>query len=644
MLCEVAGVPKKGTFPPHGVGTQGATAETPRVNQQGGAKAMKARRLKALGFALLGGLALLFAGCGQQPGGGTGGGTGNGAVTNVGIQLPPPPVGGYSGIITVGVTVNEGARVRRIVLKVDGQEVSRIDVAGLRPQGINYTLLLDTAQLDPATNQPRFRNGTRTLTVEVTDANNNTRSASTTAIFRNQDRVRGIEVSQTDNPRAPVTRGTTQWYGNGDVFVTVDIVNYSGARYSLSGSSSPFNLQASDGQGGSLSGHRVELSLTTGTGTVTATPVSGQPRLRLARSGNSNVSATLTARVLPPSSTTPVAEKTFGLDNVAPSGTPEVQYRNIVLNYNFTNLSTAPGSPTKGTSQTLFRGTGASDGAVGVGGVTYQVAFKVSGSTVATAALPNRPSPGVTVSGLTNFVTHTVEVTAVEDALGNRQTPSATAHYFRLVDFPIRLDNVVVINTTPNAGGTFDVTFTATPSPDSGTLTPGIALNLGNRLVPVPTTVLAADRIRADVAYFGAQYVLFVVDEAGNFAVADLPVTVRQPASDNTPPAITVSLPSSVTPGGDLSVSGTYSDLNPPPPPPPPRNNVQIFRSHGSLGGFEWYRAGPTSLDVTVTSGNYSTTITSGAPNYTGSLGVVVLGLDNFNNLGSATGTVDVRP
>jgi hypothetical protein len=414
------------------------------------------------------------------------------------------------------------------------------------------------------------------------------------------------------------------------VFVTVDIVNYSGATYSLSGSpgSGPFSLQASGGQGGSLSGHTVTLSA------GSATPVSGQPQLRLAKSANPTISAILTARVFPPSSSTPVAEKEFGLDNVAPSGTPAVQYRNIVLNYNFTNLSTAPGSPTKGTSQTLFRGTGAMDTG-GVGGVTYQVAFKVSGSTVATATLPNAPSPGVTVSGLTNFVTHTVEVTAVEDALGNRQTPSATARYFRLVDFPIRLDNVVVINTTPNAGGTFEVSFSATGGPDSGTLTPGIALNLGNRLVPVPTTVLAADRVEAD-AYFGAQYVLFVVDEAGNFAVRPLPVTVRQPASDNTPPAITVSLPSNASHSGSFSVSGTYSDAN-----APSTRSVEIFGSHGSLGGFEWYL---TSLGSDNFTGNSYGPVTVTAPNYTGPLGVVVLGRDVFDNLGSATGTVNVQP
>jgi hypothetical protein len=593
---------------------------------------MKARKLKALGFALLGSLALLFAGCGQQGGGGTGGGgtggggTGNGAVTNVGIQLPQPPAGagGYSGVIGVNVTVNEGAQVRRIVLKVDGQQVSQIDVAGLRPQGVVYTILLDTAQLDPDTNQPRFRNGTYTLTVEVTDVNNNTRSASTTATFLNADYVRGIEVSQTDNPKAPVRVGNTMWYGNGDVFVTVDIVNYSGATYSLSGSSSPFTLQASGGRGGSLSsGYTVTLS------GGSATPVSEKPALRLAKSANSSATSTLTANVLHSSST--VATITFGLDNTPPTATPaalKVQYRRVLLDYNFGDLSN---TVTTGTSQTLFRGSGASDGGVGI--ITYNVVFKVGASTVATAALPHSPSPGVTVSGLSNFATHDVEITAVEDALGNRTTVSGfTAVKFQPADSSITLSSVDVSDATPNAGTTFNVTYNATGG--FGSLTPRVALKLGDKLVDIsgPSGVTAR---------LGAQYVLFLVDSAGNFAVADLPVTVSQLATDKTPPAITVSLPSSVSPSSNITVSGTYSDPNP--PTSSSSNNIQIFRSNGSLGNFEWYRAGPTNLDALATTVNYSTTISSGAPNYTGSLGVVVA-TDRFNNLSFATGTVDVRP
>jgi hypothetical protein len=581
---------------------------------------MKARRLKALGFALLGSLALLFAGCGQQ----AGGGTGNGAVTNVGIQLPPPPPGGYNGVISVGVTVNEGAQVRRIVLKVNGQEVNQINVTGLRPQGINYALLLDTAQLDPATNQPRFRNGTYTLTVEVTDANNNTKSASTTAIFRNQDYVRGIEVSQTDNPRAPVTVNGTQWYGNGDVFVTVDIVNYSGATYSLSGSSTSgtnltFNLVASGGQGGSLSGYTVDLSSGS---SFNATPVSGQPRLELAKSAN-GFEDELTAEVKDPSGVT-VAERTFGLDNEAPTNVGvTVQIRRVLFDYDFVNLT----GTVLGTSQTLFRGTGALDG--GVEGVTYRVAFRVGTATVATATLPDRPSPGVTVSGLTNFAPHQVRITAVEDALGNRltlTTPIVPGN-FQPADAPITLSSVTVSNTTPDAGDSFNVFVTASGSIPLTRY--GVALKLGNRLVRIAES--ASSPITAP-AYFGAQYVLYVVDQAGNFAVANLPVTVSQPASDRTPPAITVSLPSRVDPSGTFSVSGTHSD---------PPNDLAISLSYGSLGGFEWYLDAPSFNSVSGSGYNFSGVL---APSYTGSLGVVVLGRDSFNNLGSATGTVNVRP
>jgi hypothetical protein len=596
---------------------------------------MKARRLKALGFTLLGSLALLFAGCGQQ----AGGGTGSGAVTSVGIQLPQPPpgAGGYNGVIGVDVTVNEGARVRRIVLKVDGQQVSQIDVAGLRPQAITYTLFLDTAQLDPATNQPRFRNGTHTLTVEVTDANNNTRSASTTVTFRNQDYVRGIEVSQTDNPRAPVTSGNIQWYGNGDVFVTVDIVNYSGATYSLSGSSSPYNLQASGGQGGSLSGLRVEFTATT----ANATPVSGQPQLKLARSNNAGVEdSNVTVRVIDNAPTpNEIARKTFGLDNQPPNigggggSTLRVQFRRIVRDYDFSNLSLALGSPTRGNSQTLFRGDVASDG--GVGGITYRVAFRVGGSTVATATLPDRPSPGVTVSGLSNSVTYEVRINAVEDALGNRATvTSPTSHYFQLAEASIGFGSIVVTPANPSAPSqNFNVTFNISGG-FVGTLASGVALKLGNRLVEFRTGTTTS--VTGVQALFGAQYALFVVDDAGNFAVADLPVTVSQSSTDQTPPTITVSLPSSVSPSSGFNVSGTYSDSN-----PPSSNDVVIYRSHGSLGGFEWYRLS-TSTTLTFSGSSYGPSSVT-APSYTGSLGVVVRGQDAANNLGFATGTVDVE-
>jgi hypothetical protein len=336
-------------------------------------------------------------------------------------------------------------------------------------------------------------------------------------------------------------------------------------------------------------------------------------------------------------SSSPAVTKTFGLDNVAPSapaGT-RVELRRVLLEYSFVDLASFPSTPA-GTSQTLFRGAGANDS--GVGDVTYQVAFKVGGSTVATATLPDAPSPGVTVSGLSNFATYdVVEITAVEDALGNKQTLSTpiAAGSFRLADAPITLSGVNVSNTTPDAGTFFTVSYSAAGG--LGTLNASVALKLGNRLLYFVGPVSGTSGTLSVLARFGAQYVLYVVDSAGNFAVANLPVTVSQPASDQTPPAITVSLPSSVSPpGSTFNVSGTYSDPNPPPSP-----NVQIFRSHGSLGGFEWYLTGPTFS--TVSSGSYGPSPVA-APNYTGPLGVVVLGRDVFDNLGSATGTVNVQP
>jgi hypothetical protein len=329
-------------------------------------------------------------------------------------------------------------------------------------------------------------------------------------------------------------------------------------------------------------------------------------------------------------SSTTIASKTFGLDNVppnAPDPGTRVQFRRVLLEYNFANLS----GTVQGTSQTLFRGAGASDG--GVGGITYQVAFRLSGSVVATATLPHANSPGVTVSGLTNFAFHGVRITAVEDALGNKQTLDIPAGTFRLVDNPITLSDVTVDDTTPDAGLTFSVSFDRAGGTGT-TYNPYVALKLGNRLVRFVTGPPGARNITGIEALFGAQYVLYVVDDVGNFAVADLPVTVSQPASDKTPPAITVSLPSSVT-TPSFNVSGTYSDTN-----APSTRRVDIFVSHGSLGGFEWYLTSPGFVNFP---GNSYGPVTVSAPNYTGPLGVLVYGLDRFSNLGFATGTVDVQ-
>lgn len=584
---------------------------------------MKGNRLKTLGFALAGGLALLFAGCGQQAGtGGGGGGGGTGNVTSVGITLPEE--GALQGTVNIGVNVNEGAQVKTIVAKVDGQQVNQITVQGLRPQALQYTISINTAQLDPTTNQPKFLNGTHTLTVEVTDVNNNTKSASTQVTFLNDDYVRGLIVSQTDNPKAPVTAQDIKWYGNGDVYVTVDIVNYSGATYTISGSGPNFTLSASGGAGGSLEGEVVvtstDITVTDASTGASAVPVSGQPQLKFAKSSNASVSGLVTVQV-------GSASVTFGLDNVAPSGDDvDIEARRPLVDFDFgtpSNLSLSYFN-----SQTLFRGTGANDS--GVGGIVYTVKFEPSSGVGAsvTATLPGDPSAGTTVSGLTNGMQYKLQLVAVEDALGNKnepKSPIATYDNLTLADATITLSGVSVSHTNPWAGSNF--TVSATASGGVGSTTTRVALKLGTNLVDYAglgyVTALA-----------GAQYVVYAVDGAGNYVVQDLGVTVSQPASDKTAPSVTVSLPASASAGSSFNVSGTASDNVSTLP------SVSIYQGQAQAGGYTWFRLAPTSSSVT--SGNYGPTGVT-APNYVGPHTILVTAQDGVSNLGFATGTVNVQ-
>ncbi|BDG24823.1 hypothetical protein [Thermus thermophilus] len=582
---------------------------------------MKGNRLKTLGFALAGGLALLFAGCGQQAGTGGGGGStggggsGTGAVTSVGISPQLGAGGTAAGILAVKVTLNEGAQVKTIVAKVDGQQVNQITVQGLRPQALEYTITVDTAQLDPNTKQPKFPNGTHTLTVEVTDVNNNTKSASTQVIFRNNDYVRGLIVSQTDNPKAPVTVGSTKWYGNGDVFVTVDIVNYSGATYTISGSSSPFTLSASGGAGGSLASTSISVS------GASAAPVSGQPQLKFAKSSNALVSGSVTVQV---GSSGPSV--TFGLDNAAPNtAAAGIQVRKPLLDFDFVT----PSSPSYFNSQTLFRGTGATDTG-GVGGLVYTVEFAPSSGvgTSVTATLPGDPSAGVTVSGLTNGMQYNLSLIAVEDALGNKNAPASpivTYPNLTLADATITLSGVSVSNTNPSAGSTFNVSATA--SGGVGSTTTRVALKLGTNLVDYAA-------LGSVTALAGAQYVVYAVDSAGNYVVQDLGVTVSQPASDKTAPSVTLNLPSTAAPSGGIAIGGSVSD------DVTAAGSISVsgYQSQATVGGYTWFLS---TVAVTNSSGTLSGSAT--APNHVGPHTILVRAWDNSFNLGFATGTVNVQ-
>jgi hypothetical protein len=198
---------------------------------------MKARRLKALGFALLGGLALLFAGCGQQAGGG---------------QEPPKPIqvgitgvspgGVVAGHRTVSVSINEDSQVQEVALFVNDTLVAKYNIAaqGIRPQALQYDFTVNTAACDPALltssastgcsvtrNTPLFRNGTYQIRAVVKNPVE-TKTISVPVVLDNQDRI-AFTISGNS---AQDANGDT-WYGNGDVTVKGVIVNYTGATYTF---------------------------------------------------------------------------------------------------------------------------------------------------------------------------------------------------------------------------------------------------------------------------------------------------------------------------------------------------------------------------------------------------------------------------
>lgn len=583
---------------------------------------MKGKRFFVLASAAA--LALLFAGCGQQGGTG-GGGTGDGAVTSVGIA-PTYNNGVLSGIAQVKITVNEGARIQRIVLKVDGQEVSRITSQGLRPQAVEYTLTFDTAAYDQNTLQPRFLNGQRTLSAEVTDVQGNTKTASIQATFQNQDRVVGLTVSQTDNPKAPVTVGNTKWYGNGNVTVSVGIVSYSGATYSLTTASpNNFNLVASGGTTGKLSGYKVEVTATAASGS----PVTGQPAVLFAKSANSGVSEQPVTVEVKDNNNVVVVNTSFGLDNVAPNlSSATVQLRRPLLNKNFAALS---GTQSLAGS-TLFRGSGATDTG-GVGGITYKVRFNI-GSNNIDKDLPDAPSAGVTLAslGLTAGVPYGVGIIGATDALGNAATQSFTS-----IGTVQQEDRTLTVNANFGPGGTAN-TFNITSINVSGNPVGSVTYYV---LIPAASgkfVLVQTSTSNIPVAN-GARYRLLAVDQAGNFGFVDQPsgVSYSTGSTDTTPPSVTVTLPSTpVNNATNFTVSGTASDnvaLQGP--------GVGIYLLQAVAGGVEYYLDGPTT--ATVGSNNQYTANNVSAPNYAGTLGVVVGAIDTGGNAAFATGTVQVK-
>lgn len=449
---------------------------------------MKGNRLRALlGYALLGGTALLFAGCGQQAGGGQG-------------QEPPKPINislsgvsngqVVSGVVTVGVSVNEDSQPREVKLYVDDKLVGQYTIApqGIRPQALSYEFKVNTAACDLAylgredstgctssDPTPLFTNGSHTVKAEVTNPVE-TKTLSVTVVLNNSDKVL---LTMSGNNAQDATGYT--WYGGQDLTLEAVPVVYSGKTATA--------VRISDATPSSLPvipGTTIPYTSTSIAGIPAENPISGgKATFSIPKSGNTSLEGgkRLAAQIRYSDGTLSGAVNAdYALDFTAPSFSAYKIKLNGVYNTTVNGLLGSTSGWLNGQSPLSVT---ASDG--GVGGITYQIQVqKVSdGSVVATL------NPGDTLASVAEAATGTyrLQVVNLKDALGNAPASApAASNNFGLDKTKPTLSttfgaNGKVLNGTLGAASTIPLTAN-----DPGTVASGVAAGPGGA---VPTSTAA---------------------------------------------------------------------------------------------------------------------------------------------------------
>jgi len=522
---------------------------------------MRGKSYKAA-IAILASIALLIAGCGQ-PGTST---TDGGAVTDVGFALTDADPGAV-GLETVKVTVNEDALIDKIELYIDGTKVTEVTTTSLKPQALEYTLTFDSAKLGDD-GQPLWKNGDHTLKVVVTDKQGNSISKQQVVPFNNADYVRGIIISQDDNPKAPVTAPdqlastNVEWFGNGDVKVTVDIVNYTDSNYTFSGTGFPFTLNASGGVGGpTVAGYKLDAVLPVSgscgsistppygsgcfdTAAPAAVPATNEPSIVIPLAANTGFEDDGTLEVRDTGGAVKVS-RALGIDNKAPalSGTLTVEAwhplwaavnaaANSPVSTYDTTLSSATGNLTWN-SETLFRGAGYIDNGVSKWDctVTYKVEFVDTGLNATPVDLPGK-NPGVCHPagvkvadiGLANFSPYDVYIVGAVDALGNSVSANTKVGTYTPKDFTIQIDADLVHVSNQNAPAG-DITTKLQLNPGAITITGGLGvtnlkidtfLQEGNILIDLP--LAAANLSLSGGSSAQTSFNLFIAAGASNYS------------------------------------------------------------------------------------------------------------------------------
>jgi hypothetical protein len=611
---------------------------------------MKARRLKALGFALLGGLALLFAGCGQQGGGGTGGGQNQPKPIQVSITgVTPGEV--VNGTRTVTVSVNEDSQVQEVALFVNDTLVARYNIAaqGIRPQAFQYDFKVNTAACDRAfltsstgtgcsvtRNTPLFPNGTYQIRAVVKNPVE-TKTISVPVVLDNKDLI-AFTISGNSAQDAD---GRT-WYGNGDVTVRGVIVNYTGATYTFQRVNATTwkinrtggqavntaNFLPSDNQ--SISG--ATLSSASGTDLVFA---KRDNEITTPTAGATYFSA-LSGYIL---GTEPILR----IDNQAPTA-PTLQVQRL---YEETPVNATPSIPVSRSTKLFY--SGASDPGPGVG--TDPASFQAT----LEFGIPTQTVTKGRGDSLNDLPTGTYTITAkklvIKDRLGNTTevTTGLPTLNFNTTPASISFASPPAVTATAGAGYTINLSYTAT---DFAVV--ALALKQGgNRylfqsLTPGPNTWTAFKL--GDGPSAAMELAVVAVDRHGNVRELPLNITVSAAsATDQQAPAVNSLTATSGLRAGAPSPTATLSAKASDRPSHSAGSLffISFFRQHSNAGQyFVPVLVGPVadgSSEDTADSDPTSPISGSTYPN-PGTFGTAVLVRDGAHNAALGTGTLTVNP
>jgi hypothetical protein len=614
---------------------------------------MKARRLKALGFTLLGSLALLFAGCGQQTGG---------------RQEAPKPiqvgiVGVASGDVVAGaqvvrVTINEDSQVQEVALFVNDTLVAKYNIGaqGIRPQALAYDFTVNTAACDPAfltittstgcsvtNNTPLFPNGTYQIKTVVKNAVE-TKTISVPVVVDNRDRI----IFTISGNSAQDDNGNT-WYGKGDVTVKAVIVSYTGATYTLQ------KVNATNWKINRTGGQAVNTNnfLPSGnqniTGGATLSSINGTDLL-FAKLDNEIT--TTTAVQYYDTGTGGLTDYILGrapvlrIDNQAPTGLA-LQVQRL---YEENPVDASPGIRVSRSTKLFYkRGAGgATDTGVGLDRASFQATLEF-GSPAQTVTKGNGNSLDDLPAG---SYTISVKKLVIKDRLGNTAelTSSLPNLNFNTTPASINFSSAPPTSATAGTNYTFSLTFTAA---DFARVR--LALKQGENRYVLSTSDLtngsnswpAFKLGDGPSAYMNLAVVAF--DQHGNVRELDLFLTVNAASgsvSDQQAPVVNRLTASSElradTPSSTATLVAGVSDR--------PNHSsgaitpISFFRQHSNAE--RYFFPVPASPP---TGGSAEDIIDSGSINGSsypnpGTFGTAVLVRDILHNAALGTGTLTVNP